>query len=252
MEFAEKIKRLEEFKFLVKNFFSSYDDRLRTKINQNKIWVREEVICAGCFKTFTIAPPPAIGGLVIRDIDAFDVMFDPPYGHSVVNIILDSIDETIGVLTHKQNTMEITDTTASFIVSEKNYEKGYAFIVMAINPDKHDLVDVLDAIKAVTKQCGIRAERVDEAQTNERITDRILESIKKAEFVIVDLTYSRPNVFYEAGYAQGLNKTPIYIARDGTHLEFDIKDYPVIFFNNMPQLRNDLEARLKAIREKHI
>jgi hypothetical protein len=249
METSEKIKKLEEFKSWVGIFFRSYDNELRTKINQNKVWVREEVICAGCFKTFTIAPPPAVGGLVMYDIDAFNVMFDPPYGHSVVNIILDSIDETIGVLINRQNTKDVI--TSSTIISERNYQEGYAFIVMAINPDKHDLVDVLDAIKVVTNQCGIRAERVDEVQTNERITNRILESIKKAEFVIVDLTYPKPNVFYEAGYAEGLNKTPIYIAREGTHLEFDIKDYPVIFFNNMPKLRNDLEVRLKAIQGKH-
>jgi hypothetical protein len=140
----------------------------------------------------------------------------------------------------------------SSVVTEQSYEKGYAFIVMAINPDNHELADVLDSIKTVAKQCGIHAERVDEVQTNERITDRILESIKKAEFVIVDLTHSRPNVFYEAGYAQGLNKTPIYIAKDGTHLEFDLKDYPVIFFKNMRGLRGELEARLKAIQQEHV
>lgn len=249
METSEKIKKLEEFKSWVGIFFRSYDNELRTKINQNKVWVREEVICAGCFKTFTIAPPPAVGGLVMYDIDAFNVMFDPPYGHSVVNIILDSIDETIGVLINRQNTKEVI--TSSTIVSERNYQEGYAFIVMAINPDNHELADVLDSIKTVAKQCGIDAERVDEIQTNERITDRILESIKKAEFVIVDLTHSRPNVFYEAGYAQGLNKTPIYIAKDGTHLEFDLKDYPVIFFKNMRGLKDDLEARLQAIQSKH-
>jgi len=80
---------------------------------------------------------------------------------------------------------------------------------------------------------------VDELQSNERITDRILESIRKAEFVIVDLTYSRPNVFYEAGYAQGIGKTPVYIAKEGTQLEFDLKDYPVIFFKNMKQLNSN-------------
>lgn len=59
-----------------------------------------------------------------------------------------------------------------------------------------------------------------------------MESIQKAEYVIVDLTESRPNVFYEAGYAQGIGKIPIYIAKKGTELEFDLKDYPVIFFDS--------------------
>jgi len=68
------------------------------------------------------------------------------------------------------------------------------------------LVDVLDAIKEAARNCGIHAERVDEPQYNERITDRILESIRKAEYVIVDLTASKPNVFYETGYAHALGR----------------------------------------------
>ena len=78
--------------------------------------------------------------------------------------------------------------------------------------------DVLDAIKESCHKCGLIAERVNEAQANERITDRILKSIQKAKYVIVDLTESRPNVFYEVGYAQVIGKLPNYIAKQGTHL----------------------------------
>jgi nucleoside 2-deoxyribosyltransferase len=120
---------------------------------------------------------------------------------------------------------------------------------MPIDPADAQLEDVLDAIKEAAKRCGIQAERVDEPHSNERITDRILESIRKAEYVIVDLTGSRPNVFYEAGYAQGLRKTPIYIAREGTRLEFDLKDYPVIFFKSMKELKDLLERRLRGLAE---
>jgi len=77
-----------------------------------------------------------------------------------------------------------------------------------------------------------------------------LESIRKAEFVIVDLTEERPNVFFEAGYAHGIGKLPIYIARDGTDIHFDVKDYPVIMFRNMKELREGLVRRLRAIAEK--
>jgi hypothetical protein len=72
---------------------------------------------------------------------------------------------------------------------------------MPMDPDDLDLADVLDAIKGAALRCGLRAERIDEQQSNDRVTDRILESIRRAEYVIVDLTHSKPNVFYEAGYA---------------------------------------------------
>jgi hypothetical protein len=127
--------------------------------------------------------------------------------------------------------------------------RDYAFIVMPIDKDDHQLVDVLDTIKAAASTCGVTAERVDEVESNDRITDRILDSIRKAEFVIVDLTKDRPNVFFEAGFAHGLGKTPIYVARAGTSPQFDIKDFPIIFFQNMKELREGITRRLTGLRK---
>src|SRR5271169_928255 len=209
-------------------------------------WVRREVVEAGCFHTITIGPPPAIGGLVMRNIDSFAMMFERPYGHDLIPDVIDGIDQTIGVL--KIGPVEAPSNQPEVQV-DLDFQKGYAFIAMPIDDSDAQLVDVLDSIKEAASRCGIHAKRVDEPQSNERITDRILESIRKAEYVIVDLTNSRPNVFYEAGYAQGLGKTPIYIARKGTHLEFDLKDYPVIFFENMKGLKDSLEKRLRGLAE---
>ncbi len=75
----------------------------------------------------------------------------------------------------------------------------------------------------------------------------MLDSISEAEFVVVDLTQSRPKVYCEAGFAQGLGKTPVYVAKEGTPIHFDLRDYPVIFYPNMRTLRSSLADRLKAI-----
>ena len=125
----------------------------------------------------------------------------------------------------------------------------YAFIAMPMNPEDHALVDILDAVKEAAKRCGVRAERIDEPQSNERISDRILQSIQKAKYVIVDLTSSRPNVFFEAGYAHGIGKIPIYFARQGTQVEFDLKDYPVIFYRNLKELKDSIEKRIYGLNE---
>lgn len=126
--------------------------------------------------------------------------------------------------------------------------QGYAFIAMAMDPQDPALEDVIDAIKEAAQECSIVAERIDDAATNERITDRVLAAIGEAEFVVVDLTHARPNVYYEAGYAQALGKTPIFVARIGTEVAFDLKDYPIIFYPNMRGLRISLAERLTAIR----
>jgi hypothetical protein len=174
-------------------------------------------------------------------------MFEPPYGIDLMGKVVDMIDQTIGVL--RVNPAE-GPTDQPDVQVDLDVQKGYAFIAMPIDPEDLALVDVLDAIKEAAARCGIHAERVDEPQYNDRITDRILESIRKAEYVIVDLTYSKPNVSYEAGYAHGVGKIPIYIARHGTRLEFDLKDYPVIFFKNMKELKDSLEKRLRGLAEK--
>ncbi len=243
------IKQLLDFKVALMEWESTNDSNrcaeLRTFINEKKVTIRRKVVEAGCYMTFTISPPPAVGGLVMRDVDPFDIVFNPPYFISMVPTITDMIDQTIGVI--KSGELNTEQKPARI---QEALMDGYAFVAMPIDQNDPYLEDVLDAIKEASKRCGIYAERVDEPQYTERITDRILESIRRAEYIIVDLTYSKPNVFYEAGYAQGVGKTTIYIAREGTELEFDLKDYPVIFFNNMKNLKDLLEKRLRGISEK--
>ena len=182
----------------------------------------------------------------MQNIDAFAMIFDPPYRRNLIPFVIDMIDQAIGVLLSSPKEEDKSRSTMSMDV---HVIPNYAFVAMAMDPPNPELDDVLDAIKEGAMRCGILAERVDEPQSNERITDRILESIKKSKYVIVDLTYSKPNVYYEAGYAQGIRKTPIYIAKEGTKLEFDLKDYPVIFFRSLKQLKDSLEKRLRGLAE---
>jgi hypothetical protein len=131
--------------------------------------------------------------------------------------------------------------------ADANLKSPFAFVAMPMNPDDDALVDVLETIKVAAQRCGIRAERVDDQQSNDRISDRMLKSIAQADYVVADLTHARPNVYFEAGFAHGQGKTPIYVARQGTSLEFDLKDYPALFFRNLKELRDSLETRLKAL-----
>jgi hypothetical protein len=172
-------------------------------------------------------------------------MFGAPYGVDLVSEIPDMIDATIGVLRNPP-----PRHAPSGPIIKATIQSGYAFVAMPIDKDEHQLVAVLAAIKDAAAKCGVTAERVDDVESNERITDRVLESITKAEFVIVDLTKERPNVFFEAGFAQGSGKVPIYVARDGTTIHFDIKDYPIIMFRNMKELKEGITKRLVALRKK--
>lgn len=251
----EKIKALEEFRGLLQQWSVARRQRhstgldalaIRSQINQTKPVIRQMVIEQGCMKIVTIAPPPAVGGLVMRNMDPFDLIFDPPYRQDMLSVIVDMLDETIGLIRVEPSSPLQAESSNAPTVSVE-IVKNFAFVAMPMNPDDHHLGDVLDAIKEAAQRCDVQAERVDDQMSNDRITDRILESIRKAEFVIADLSNARPNVYFEAGYAHALGKTPIYIASAGTKLEFDLKDYPVIFFKNLRELKQELERRLRAI-----
>ncbi len=246
MSKSERLNLLHSYKEKVIYWNQHHDQESRSFLNQKLTKVRMEIAKAGCFHTMTISPPPAIGGYIMQDVDPLVTMFDPPYMMNLTKPVIDMIDQTIGVIESENDEWESAE-----IINETKFQKGYVFIAMPIDKTNLQLDDVLDTIKSTCARLGLIAERVDEFQNNEKITDNILEGIQKAEFVIADLTHSKPNVYYEAGYAHALNKTPIYIARNGTKFEFDVKDYPVIIFNSMRELKSELEKRLISISKSH-
>src|ERR1043165_9807243 len=79
----------------------------------------------------------------------------------------------------------------------------------------HDDVDAIydDCIVLILKKLSVVPLRVDRVDHNEDIDNKIFELLDSADFVIADLTYARPSVYYEAGYAAGKSKPVIYIAK---------------------------------------
>ncbi len=167
-----------------------------------------------------------------------------------IQTLADLVDSVTDQGLREQLRTELDATRQSSKSARKSVtlRSNYAFIAMAMDPQDPRLEDVLDAIKDGASKCGVTAERIDESLSNEPITKRMLEAIDSVEFVVVDLSHARPNVYYEAGYAQGLGKTPIYVARKGTEIPFDLKDYPVILYPNLRDLKASLGERLTAIR----
>ena len=123
-----------------------------------------------------------------------------------------------------------------------------AFIAMAMGEDPH-LDDVLDAIKDGARAAGVKAHRLDEEHSNSPIMARVMNAIAACDLVIVDLTLERTNVYYEAGFAAGIGKTPVFIAASDVRIPFDLKDHPVIHYKNLRSLRQLLAERLRGLRQ---
>lgn len=134
------------------------------------------------------------------------------------------------------------------------------FIAMAF--DREDTDKLYDkAIKPILKQKGISQFRIDRSNRNDDIDDQILSELQKCDFVIADLTYARPSVYFEAGIAQGRQLPVIYTRRrdhfrhqpDDEHgnlrVHFDLQMKPIIRWtdNLSTSFSQNLEKRINYV-----
>jgi hypothetical protein len=118
-----------------------------------------------------------------------------------------------------------------------NYPSNLVFVIMSFLPD---MDPIFEGIKAAAEKNGLTAERVKDVQGDYKITDKIIELICAAKIIVADLTHEKPNVYFELGYARGIDKTLVTIARTNTKLHFDVKDWTCDFYNDS----RVVEARL--------
>jgi len=81
--------------------------------------------------------------------------------------------------------------------------------------------------------------RVDMNEPPQTITESIIEGITKSACVIADLTYARPSVYFEVGFAHGLGIPLLLTCRkdhyrgknDGMRVHFDLEQYKISYWS---------------------
>ncbi len=120
--------------------------------------------------------------------------------------------------------------------------------VFPVLPFSMDFEDVKDSFRESCRDAGFELRGTDEEETTERIIPRILEGIRRAAVVVADVTEPRPNVYYEIGLAQGMQKDVILTAKEGTVLPFDLADIPTLLWKTQRDLKEKLTRRLRLLR----
>jgi hypothetical protein len=116
------------------------------------------------------------------------------------------------------------------------------FVIIAFSPD---MEPIFEGIKTAGKKRGLEVERVKDIAGDFRITDKVIEMIHKARFIVTDLTHEKPNVYFELGYARGMGEEVITIAREGTKLHFDVKDWTCFFYYDSRNVEAFLDERFE-------
>jgi hypothetical protein len=86
--------------------------------------------------------------------------------------------------------------------------------------------------------------RADTDEHNAPIMDRIVEDIRKAPFVVAELTDNNQGVYYEAGFAKGRGTEVIYCCPEGTKPHFDVTGINQVRWKDEADLRQKLEGRI--------
>jgi hypothetical protein len=129
--------------------------------------------------------------------------------------------------------------------------KPICFIAMAFGNDDTDKY-YEKLVLPVLKQNNITPVIINRHQSNDDLNLQIFEQLKKADFCIADLTYTRPSVYFEAGFAE--REIPvIYTVRkdhldqgqpDDKRVHFDLQMKPLIVWKS--PVDNDFSSRLEA------
>ncbi|MBM3933618.1 MAG: hypothetical protein FJ319_04855 [SAR202 cluster bacterium] len=125
-------------------------------------------------------------------------------------------------------------------------DSDQAFVAMWF----HDSVSQAwtDGIKVALEATEYKPLRIDQVQHNDKIDDRIVAEIRRSSLLVADVTGQRPGVYFEAGFAKGLNMDVIWTCREtdiGT-VHFDTRQFNHIVWREPTDLKLQLADRIAA------
>lgn len=135
-------------------------------------------------------------------------------------------------------------------LDQRGSNANQAFVAMWFHQDMDDAYT--NGIAPAIRDAGYEPIRIDEKDHNDKIDDRIIAEIRRSRFVVADFTHGktgvRGGVYYEAGFAHGLNIPVIFTCQKdiGNEIHFDTRQFNHIFWENVGELRKRLSQRISA------
>jgi len=127
----------------------------------------------------------------------------------------------------------------------KNSRKKQVFIAMKFK----DMDNVHNSINQAIINASFIPLRIDKKEHINQISSEIQYEISRSGLVIADVTGQNQGVYFEAGYAMGLNIPVIWTCNENekSEIHFDIRQYNTILWSDEDDLRERLTKRITAI-----
>jgi hypothetical protein len=157
--FQGRIDILQDFKKSIikwsnNNQADEEKTNLRSYINRNLIAVKSIINEAGAARRLFLSPPAMIGGPIAKNIDPLDMIFEDWYGDTFISVIVDIIDQSIGVYEHwKNNTGLIKKFTQEAIDIESAIIRSLRPSFRNSQPSSE--IEVQDAVENILNSIGI-------------------------------------------------------------------------------------------------
>lgn len=132
-----------------------------------------------------------------------------------------------------------------------NAKSAQAFVAMWFDDSMADAYE--KGISLAITDVGYVPLRIDAKEHINKIEDEIIAEIRRSRFIVADFTQgadgARGGVYYEAGFAHGLDLRVIFTCRNDSvgNLHFDTSHYNHIVWRDPDDLRKKLKDRILAV-----
>lgn len=120
-------------------------------------------------------------------------------------------------------------------------------LVFVLTPFNDTFYDEFMIIRDTCEDVGFKCFRGDEKEFKGDIFPEMLRYIASARIVIANINGRNPNVLYELGVAQAMDKSVILISKEPKDLPIDIQSQRFLIYSDSDSLRESLKVELKKL-----
>lgn len=132
-------------------------------------------------------------------------------------------------------------------LSKTGADSTRGFVAMPFDSTLDDAFD--DGFYRAIEEAGYRPYRLDRDEYTGKIDDKLVAEIRRCKFLVADLTLQNQNVYWEAGFAEGLGRELFLTCRadDFENRKFDKNHDVCIKWENPDDLREKLLNKIVSV-----